>query len=137
MCGGRLTTSRGARGGWAWDIRGFGSPPLRREPISVENYGRFLDELMDRLDIAAAPVVGNSMGGFAAGELAIKFPPRVERLVLVSAARPAPKDPGPSTGVFPPPPPPRVAPAGNAYPPIPEARAAHLGRPPRPPPRGP
>ena len=31
-------------------------------------------------------VVGNSMGGFIAAELAIAFPQRVERLVLVSAA---------------------------------------------------
>ena len=36
--------------------------------------------------IDAAAVVGNSMGGFIAAELAIAFPQRVERLVLVSAA---------------------------------------------------
>ena len=29
-------------------------------------------------------MVGNSMGGFIAAELAISFPTRVERLVLVS-----------------------------------------------------
>src|SRR3989440_5917801 len=99
----------------AMDLPGFGSSPMPREPISIENYGRFLDELMDRLDIAAAPVVGNSMGGFAAGELAIKFPPPLERLGPGSAAGPAPEEPRFSTGVFPPRAPPRVAPAGQVF----------------------
>ncbi len=36
--------------------------------------------------MSAATVVGNSMGGFVSTELAIAFPQRVERLVLVSAA---------------------------------------------------
>ncbi len=31
-------------------------------------------------------MVGNSMGGFIAAEVAIAFPQRVDRLVLVSAA---------------------------------------------------
>ena len=70
----------------AMDLPGFGHSPMPRERITIENYGRTLDALMDRLDITAAPVVGNSMGGFAAAELAIKAPQRVERLVLVSAA---------------------------------------------------
>ncbi len=39
-----------------------------------------------QLGIDAAAVVGNSMGGFIAAELAIAFPQRVERLVLISAA---------------------------------------------------
>ena len=36
--------------------------------------------------MGSAAVVGNSMGGFIGIELAIRFPQRVERLVLVSAA---------------------------------------------------
>jgi pimeloyl-ACP methyl ester carboxylesterase len=44
-----------------------------------------MDELMAALDVDAACVVGNSMGGFVAAELAISFPARVEQLVLVSA----------------------------------------------------
>ena len=41
---------------------------------------------MGELGITSAQVVGNSMGGFVAAELAIRFPARVERLVLVAAA---------------------------------------------------
>jgi pimeloyl-ACP methyl ester carboxylesterase len=70
----------------ALDLPGFGHSPMPRETISIGHYARVLDHLLDRLEIDAAAVVGNSMGGFIAAELAIAFPQRVERLVLISAA---------------------------------------------------
>jgi pimeloyl-ACP methyl ester carboxylesterase len=70
----------------AVDLPGFGASEMPREEISISGYGRFLDRLCDALEIDAAAVVGNSMGGFVAAELAIAFPQRVERLALVSAA---------------------------------------------------
>jgi pimeloyl-ACP methyl ester carboxylesterase len=70
----------------ALDLPGFGHSPLPAEPISISGYARTLDALLDELGVGAAAVVGNSMGGFVAAELAINFPQRVERLVLVSAA---------------------------------------------------
>ena len=68
------------------DLPGFGHSPMPRETISISGYARMLDGLLDQLEIDAAAVVGNSMGGFIGAELAIAFPQRVERLVLVSAA---------------------------------------------------
>lgn len=68
------------------DLPGFGGSPMPAERITISGYARLLDQLLDRLGIDAAAVVGNSMGGFIAAELAIAFPQRVERLVLVSAA---------------------------------------------------
>jgi pimeloyl-ACP methyl ester carboxylesterase len=70
----------------AVDLPGFGHSPMPDEPISISGYARTLDALLDTLDVDAAAIVGNSMGGFVAAELAINFPQRVERLVLVSAA---------------------------------------------------
>lgn len=70
----------------AMDLPGFGHSPMPRERITVSWYARILDGLMGELGIDAAAVVGNSMGGFIAAELAIAFPQRVERLVLVSPA---------------------------------------------------
>jgi pimeloyl-ACP methyl ester carboxylesterase len=70
----------------AIDLPGFGHSPMPRERISISGYARLLDRLMGELAIDAAAVVGNSMGGFISAELAIAFPQRVERLVLVSAA---------------------------------------------------
>ena len=70
----------------AVDLPGFGQSPMPREKITISGYGRWLDALLSELDVEAAAVVGNSMGGFIAAETAIKFPHRIERLVLVSAA---------------------------------------------------
>jgi pimeloyl-ACP methyl ester carboxylesterase len=68
------------------DLPGFGHSPMPAERISISGYARLLDRLFDTLGIDAAAVVGNSMGGFIGAELAIAFPQRVERLVLISAA---------------------------------------------------
>ncbi len=70
----------------AMDLPGFGHSPMPREEISISGYARLLDGLLGELQIDAAAVVGNSLGGFVSTELAIGFPQRVERLVLVSAA---------------------------------------------------
>jgi pimeloyl-ACP methyl ester carboxylesterase len=70
----------------ALDLPGFGHSPMARERISISGYARLLERLLDQLGMDAAALVGNSMGGFVAAELAIAFPQRVERLVLVSAA---------------------------------------------------
>ncbi len=70
----------------AVDLPGFGHSPMPAEEISMSGYARLLDRLCEQLGIDAAAVVGNSMGGLIAAELAIAFPQRVERLVLVSAA---------------------------------------------------
>jgi pimeloyl-ACP methyl ester carboxylesterase len=70
----------------ALDLPGFGYSPMPAEKISISGYARTIGELCDVLDIAAAALVGNSMGGFISAELAICDPARVDRLVLVSAA---------------------------------------------------
>src|SRR3954470_16224063 len=70
----------------AFDLPGFGLSEMPREKISIRDYGRLVDALLDRLGVGPAVLVGNSMGGFIATEVAIQFPARAERLVLVSAA---------------------------------------------------
>jgi pimeloyl-ACP methyl ester carboxylesterase len=70
----------------AFDLPGFGASEMPRERITISGYGRFVDALLGELGVSSAAVVGNSMGGFIGIELAIRFPERVERLVLVSAA---------------------------------------------------
>src|SRR6185312_360912 len=70
----------------AMDLPGFGHSPMPKEPITISAYARIVDELCQTLAVSAATLVGNSMGGFVSTELAIAFPQRVERLVLVSPA---------------------------------------------------
>jgi pimeloyl-ACP methyl ester carboxylesterase len=70
----------------ALDLPGFGVSPLPSEQITIDYYGRVVAELCERLDLAPAVLVGNSMGGYVAAEAAIDAPEAVERLMLVSAA---------------------------------------------------
>jgi pimeloyl-ACP methyl ester carboxylesterase len=70
----------------AVDLPGFGASEMPGEKISISGYGVFVDRFMERIGMEAATIVGNSMGGFIGAECAIKFPHRVERLVLVAAA---------------------------------------------------
>jgi pimeloyl-ACP methyl ester carboxylesterase len=70
----------------ALDLPGFGASPMPPWEISIPAFGRFLRDFCERLGIESCALVGNSMGGFVATEVAISDPERVEKLVLVSAA---------------------------------------------------
>jgi pimeloyl-ACP methyl ester carboxylesterase len=70
----------------AMDLPGFGSSPMPPWEISIPAYGRFLRDFCERLGVPRCSLVGNSMGGFVATEVAITEPERVDDLVLVSAA---------------------------------------------------
>jgi pimeloyl-ACP methyl ester carboxylesterase len=71
----------------AMDLPGFGLTPMPEdEEISIPGYGRCVNALCDKLGLGEIDLVGNSMGGYVAAEVAIQFPERVSRLVLVSAA---------------------------------------------------
>ena len=70
----------------ALDLPGFGASPMPSWEITIPAYGRFLRDLCERLGVERCSLVGNSMGGFIATELAITEPERVDDLVLVSAA---------------------------------------------------
>jgi pimeloyl-ACP methyl ester carboxylesterase len=87
-----LSPARAARPGHrgyrllAPDLPGFGQSPMPAGEISIDGYARLLEGLLDQLEIETATVIGNSMGGLIAADLALSSPRRVERLVLVSPA---------------------------------------------------
>ena len=70
----------------AIDLPGFGESELPHEDISMPGYGRLVDAFLGEIGIECASVVGNSMGGFIAAEVAVSHPARVDKLALVSAA---------------------------------------------------
>jgi pimeloyl-ACP methyl ester carboxylesterase len=72
----------------AMDLPGFGLTPEPDDDdgMSIPRYGRGVNALCDKLGLEHVNLVGNSMGGYIAAEVAIQFPERVGRLVLVSAA---------------------------------------------------
>lgn len=68
------------------DLPGFGGSEMPAGRISIQGFARVIDELCRQLELESPVVVGNSMGGFIGAELALAFPTRVRKLVLVSAA---------------------------------------------------
>jgi pimeloyl-ACP methyl ester carboxylesterase len=70
----------------ALDLPGFGHSPMPDFDVSMPAYGRLVDDFCAALGLAGATIVGNSMGGFIAAEVALSEPEWIERLVLVSAA---------------------------------------------------
>jgi pimeloyl-ACP methyl ester carboxylesterase len=69
----------------AVDLPGFGMSD-KPDEVSIPGLARAVDEVCRRLDVEEPVVIGNSMGGFVGAELAVSFPTRVSKLVLVAAA---------------------------------------------------
>jgi pimeloyl-ACP methyl ester carboxylesterase len=61
---------------------GFGKSSLPLWLDSVDDIAHLYLELMDRLDLAKADLVGDSIGGWIAAEMASKAPERIRRMVL-------------------------------------------------------
>lgn len=70
----------------AFDNRGFGFSDKPAGPYDNEAYARLLIALMDSLHLPEAVLVGHSMGGAVAAEVAIEYPSRVRGLVLIGSA---------------------------------------------------
>jgi pimeloyl-ACP methyl ester carboxylesterase len=68
------------------DQVGFGKSDKPLLKYRVATYADFLDRFMAELKIDKAHLVGNSMGGWVSGLMAIKYPNRVEKIVLADAA---------------------------------------------------
>lgn len=67
------------------DLIAFGESRGRHRFV-LRDAATFLTRWMDRLGLAHTDLVGHSMGGLIAADLAAAYPERVDRLVLVDAA---------------------------------------------------
>jgi pimeloyl-ACP methyl ester carboxylesterase len=72
------------------DQIGFGRSDKPLISYRVGTYADFLDKFLEGLNVERASLVGNSMGGWIAALYALKYPKRVERIVLADAAGFAP-----------------------------------------------
>ena len=72
------------------DQIGFGRSDKPLINYRVQTYADFLDKFLEGLNVERASLVGNSMGGWIAALYALKYPKRVERIVLADAAGFAP-----------------------------------------------
>jgi len=76
------------------DLRGFGASPVTPGQVAMREYAADIGELLAELGIARAAVVGLSMGGLVAMELAAAAPQRCWALGLIAttAEPPSPQD---------------------------------------------
>lgn len=66
------------------DNRGTGRSDVPTEAYGISDMAKDVVGLMDALGIDQAHILGQSMGGMIAQELAIEYPERVAKLILVS-----------------------------------------------------
>lgn len=66
----------------AVDTRGHGKSPRGTEPFTMEQFAMDLKDLMDRLEIQKAVILGFSDGANIAIKFALRYPARVKALIL-------------------------------------------------------
>lgn len=66
------------------DLLGHGASAKPRADYSVAAYANGMRDLMEVLGVPRATIIGHSLGGGVAAQLAYQFPERCERLVLVA-----------------------------------------------------
>ncbi len=71
-----------------YDVRGHGQSNAPPSGYTWDNYAADLRDLLERLAVPRAHVVGLSMGGGIALQFALDFPERVSSLVLVDSTLP-------------------------------------------------
>jgi len=70
---------------YALDFWGFGESDKRRESYEIADFVALVDQFMERMGIQHAPVIGHSMGGTVALNLALDRPQRVEKVAVVGS----------------------------------------------------
>jgi len=71
---------------YALDLKGFGFSDKPDSDYTIDEYVDFVAEFMNKLDMDSAVLCGNSMGGNISWRLALKYPDRVSKLILVDAS---------------------------------------------------
>lgn len=69
-----------------FDNRGCGRSDYPTDDFTIEDMAKDTIGLLDYLKIYSANILGHSMGGYIAQEIAIKNPERVKNLLLISTA---------------------------------------------------
>lgn len=66
-------------------LLGFGESGKKRETYAVQDFVSLVNQFMEQLGIMNAPLVGHSMGGTVSLSVAIKYPQRVSKVVVVGS----------------------------------------------------
>jgi pimeloyl-ACP methyl ester carboxylesterase len=79
-----------------FDNRGAGRSPAALRPLSMADFAADCVQVLDAAGLESAHVIGLSMGGMIAQELALRFPERVRGLVLGATTPGGPRAARPS-----------------------------------------
>lgn len=67
------------------DLRGHGESELGNEEITIGTYSNDLNNILEELNISEVNLIGFSLGGAVALDFAIKYPQKVDSIVLMSS----------------------------------------------------
>jgi pimeloyl-ACP methyl ester carboxylesterase len=70
---------------YALDFWGFGESGKKRDTYAVQDFVSLVNQFMEQLGIVRAPLVGHSMGGTVSLSVAVRFPDRVSKVVVVGS----------------------------------------------------
>ncbi|MCI0520218.1 MAG: alpha/beta hydrolase [Chloroflexi bacterium] len=70
---------------YALDFWGFGESGKKRESYAVQDFVSLVDQFMEQLGIGQAPLVGHSMGGTVSLLVAMQYPQRVRKVVVIGS----------------------------------------------------
>ena len=70
---------------YALDFWGFGESSKKRDTYAVDDFVSLVNQFMEQLGIVNAPLVGHSMGGTVSLAVAIRYPERVSKVVVVGS----------------------------------------------------
>lgn len=70
---------------YALDFWGFGESGKKRTTYAISDFVSLVDQFMEQLGIVRAPLVGHSMGGTVSLSVAIQYPSRVSKVVVIGA----------------------------------------------------
>ncbi|MCB4768699.1 alpha/beta hydrolase [Ancylobacter sp. Lp-2] len=68
------------------DLRGHGASDKPESGYAIADFADDLAELCDRMQVAPCVVIGHSMGGIVAYDLAVRYPQRVAACVMIDAS---------------------------------------------------
>lgn len=70
---------------YALDFWGFGESGKKRDTYAVQDFVKLVDQFMEIMGIDRAPLVGHSMGGTVSLSVALQFPNRATKVVVIGS----------------------------------------------------
>lgn len=70
---------------YALDFWGFGESGKKRNTYQVQDFVSLVDQFMEKLGIVQAPLVGHSMGGTVSLSVAMQYPERVKKVIIIGS----------------------------------------------------